>query len=326
MSFNKIKFTTLFLLFVIVLVTSSCANKEKPMPIPTETPTNVVDTPAEIVAQTPETQILETETPVEVIIQTPENATPTEIVIETPVETPQVVKPEEPSKEKPPIIVDKKPEPTVQKPTSGRLIVIDAGHQAKGNSAKEPNGPGSSAMKAKVSSGTKGVSTGLYEYELNLDVTFKLQKELERRGYHVLLVRSSHQVDISNVQRAEFANENGADAFIRIHANGSDDQSVHGALTICQTSSNPYNAATYKQSYSLSEKVLKQMVLATGAKDRGVWQTDTMTGINWSKVPSTIVEMGFMSNPKEDDLLATGSYQDKIVQGISNGIDAYFSN
>jgi N-acetylmuramoyl-L-alanine amidase len=66
------------------------------------------------------------------------------------------------------------------------------------------------------------------------------------------------------------------------------------------------------------------MVDATGAKNRGIWQTDTMTGINWSNVPSTIVEMGFMSNSKEDQLLSTESYQDQIVQGISNGIDEYF--
>lgn len=217
------------------------------------------------------------------------------------------------------------PMDVVKPPSLEKLIVLDAGHQVKGSSTKEANGPGSSILKARVSSGTRGVATKLYEYELNLMVTLKLRTELESRGYQVILVRDNHEVDISNIERAQVANDAGADAFIRIHANGSDDSSVHGMLTICQTSSNPYNANTYKESYALSDRVLKKMVEATGARDRGIWQTDTMTGINWSEVPSTIVEMGFMSNPKEDELLSTEDYQNKVVQGIVNGIDDFFT-
>ncbi len=204
-------------------------------------------------------------------------------------------------------------------------VVIDAGHQRNGNYDKEPLGPGSDEWKSKVTSGTQGCVTGLPEYKLNLMVTMKLKQELESRGYTVILTRDSHDVDLSNAQRAQIANAANADAFIRIHANGAEDPAVHGAMTICQTPDNPYNGELYPQSYALASCVLDGLVAATGCSRQYVWQTDTMSGINWCGVPTTIVEMGYMSNPEEDRLLSSEDYQWSIARGIADGIDAYFA-
>ena len=206
------------------------------------------------------------------------------------------------------------------------LVVIDAGHQQKGNSEKEPVGPGSSEMKAKVAGGTTGVSTGIPEYQLNLQVALLLEEILLERGYEVLMVRSIHEVNISNAERAKVANDAGADAFIRIHANGAADSGVHGAMTLCQTPSNPYNGALYEESRKLSDCVLDAFVEKTGAKKQRVWETDTMSGINWAMVPTTIVEMGYMSNPEEDQRMAAEAYQKLMAEGMADGIDRYFED
>lgn len=209
--------------------------------------------------------------------------------------------------------------------SNGRIVTIDPGHQQYGNSQHEPVGPGAAETKAKVTGGATGVNSRLPEYQLNLNVALKLRDELISRGYTVIMVRETNEVDISNSERAAIANNANSDVFIRIHADSSSSSSAYGMSALCPTPSNIYCSNIYAASRKLSDSLLNSMQAQTGARNRGVTETDTMSGINWSQVPVAIVEMGFMSNPEEDSLLATDDYQSKLAIGMANGIDGYFN-
>jgi N-acetylmuramoyl-L-alanine amidase len=204
------------------------------------------------------------------------------------------------------------------------VICIDPGHQLKGNNQLEPIGPGATVKKPKVSSGTRGVATKKPEYVLNLEISLKLKKELEKRGYKVVMTREIHNVDISNKQRSEIANKAKADLFIRIHADGDTSPKTAGFSVLYPSPSNKYTKAIYAKSKKASEMIYQGMKSTTKAKSKGVVPRSDLTGFNWSKVPVTLIEAGFMTNPSEDRRMSQPSYQDLIVKGISNGVDKYF--
>ncbi len=208
----------------------------------------------------------------------------------------------------------------------GPTVVIDAGHQGPGQdmSGTEPNGPGSSEMKARIVTGTTGRTTGLPEYELNLNVALLLQEELLMRGYQVVMTRETQDVNLSNIDRATIANESGADIMVRIHANGVDDASVSGALCMVPSASNPYVGYMYNECGTLGQCIVDAYCEATGLKNDGLQEVDNMTGINWSQIPVTIIEMGFMTNEGDDLYMADGNNQQTMAAGIADGIDRYF--
>lgn len=207
------------------------------------------------------------------------------------------------------------------------IVAIDPGHQSEkiDMSAPEPNGPGSSGMKAKCTTGTQGAFTGIPEYSLNLSVSLKLKAELESRGYQVVMTRTDNDTAISNKERAEYAAAQGAEICVRIHANGADSSIASGALAMSPSESNPYVSALYEDSNQLSWDILDAYCSVTGFTNWGVQYTDTMTGINWSSIPVTILEMGYMTNENDDRQMNDEAFQSVMASGIADGIDTYFS-
>lgn len=208
---------------------------------------------------------------------------------------------------------------------TGRIICIDAGHQRYGNNALEAIGPGSSTRKPKVTSGTEGKYTHKAESEVNLETAMKLKNILISRGYKVVMVRESQDVNISNIQRAEIANKSNADLAIRIHCDGSGNSALHGYFILTPSSSNKFlPSSIVNSSLRLTKCLLPAIQKTTGATNRGASYRDNLTGTNWSKVPTVLVEMGEMSNKQEDYALSTPAYQEKMALGMANGIDDYF--
>ena len=203
------------------------------------------------------------------------------------------------------------------------VVCLDPGHQTKGNPALEEIAPNSDKKKAKVTTGTRGVVTKKYESELMLEIALKLKTSLESKGYKVIMTRTKNDVDISNKERAIFANDSKADVYIRLHADGSENKNAAGASVLTSSPKNKYTTKVQKESEKFSKILLEEYVKATGAKNRGLIYRDDLTGTNWATVPNTLIELGFMSNAEEDKKLSEKDYQDKIVKGLVNGIDRY---
>jgi len=205
-----------------------------------------------------------------------------------------------------------------------KIVGIDPGHQLHANGSLEPNGPNSSVMKAKVTGGTCGCATGKSESALMLEIGLLLKEELESRGYMVVMTRNKQNVNISNAQRALKLNEK-CNIAVRLHADGLENQSVSGASMQCSTSSNPYIARLFRKCKRLSKCILSAYCKETRRRNRGICYRDDLTGTNFSTIPVTLIEMGFMSNRAEDYYMASANGQKAMVNGIANGIDKYFN-
>ncbi|MEN8076530.1 N-acetylmuramoyl-L-alanine amidase [Clostridioides difficile] len=205
---------------------------------------------------------------------------------------------------------------------SSFIICVDPGHQGKGDSRGEAVAPGSSNKKPRVSSGTAGIATKKAEHIVNLEASMILKELLLEKGYSVVMTRETADVNISNAERAEIANNANANMTIRIHCDSINDGGKTGATILVPSKSSQYTKGIYCESYKYAE-ILKQTLIDKNIKVNGIFERNDITGFNWSKVPVVILEMGFMSNYNEDKMLSNHEYQRKLMECVTKAIDIY---
>jgi N-acetylmuramoyl-L-alanine amidase len=210
--------------------------------------------------------------------------------------------------------------PTAQGAPPAPVVVVDAGHDLRGNPDTEPIGPGSTTRKIKDGGGTHGVVSGFTEAELNMRVAARLGQLLERAGVRVVMTRTKTAgTSMGNVARARIANRARAALFLRIHADGSSDPSARGSHTLYPALRRGWTDDVYAQSKRAARIVQANLVRALRFPDRGLQERSDFTGFNWADVPVILVEMGFMTNRTDDRLLATEAYQLRAAAGLCRG-------
>jgi N-acetylmuramoyl-L-alanine amidase len=176
----------------------------------------------------------------------------------------------------------------------GKTIMIDAGH-----GGRDPGAVGRS---------------GSYEKNLTLDTAFLVKKELERRGAKVLMTRNGDTY-ISLSIRSYQSKRSKADAFISLHYNSAPSNVIANGL-------NSYYY--HSKSKNLAKSIQKSMIVHTGLRDRGTKKGNFYV-IRENNKPAVLLELGFLSDAREEQTLLTSSYQKRASQGIAEGLIDYFN-
>lgn len=215
------------------------------------------------------------------------------------------------------------PTPT---PANKHVVAIDPGQQKSEMKEQEPIGPGAEKTTQKMSYGATSVSTPdkKREYEWTLLFSKELRAELEARGYEVIMTREENDVKISNAERAQKISETNAEIYVSIQADAASKETAHGIYAQVPTRDNPYVKTLYNSSKKLAKAIQTRLITETGAYDRSVREDDSLPALNYSKIPATVLTLGFMTNNEEDTKLWTAEYRQKMIKAICDGIDEYF--
>ena len=294
----------LWAICILLLLLAGCSQKaEAPVAeaVPTEAPVTAAPTaePTALPEQQISIDVTVTETAAPTPVPTPE-PTPTPAPTDTPEPTP------------------------TPGPLEGFVIGLDPGHQRIYDPAQEPVAPGSRETKQKVAGGCRGVKSGVYEYEVNQNVSLLLRDLLEEAGATVVLTHDTLDVNISNSQRAQMFNDANVDLGIRSHCNKNSNSKIGGAFMLVPTEN---RTKFYEDNVRAAKTILAAYCAETGLSMRykdGITYRSDQTGFNWCTRPIINIEMGHLSNPREDALLSDPEFQAKMARGLFNGILRYF--
>lgn len=185
-----------------------------------------------------------------------------------------------------------KPTPPPIPPLPGeRRVMLDPGH-----GGSDPGAVGPSGVKEK---------------DVVLKVALKARDMLIKKGYDVVMTRST-DVFVGLTERRELSNASGADFFVSIHANA-----YNSTAKGTETFGNPSVAA----SWEFANKLQRNMVSSFGLADRGRKDGSKLAVIRANNVPAALVELAFISNPKEEALLKSDAFQTKAAQAIVKSIE-----
>ena len=179
---------------------------------------------------------------------------------------------------------------------------------------------------------------GLKEKDLNLQVSQQLKTKLESLGYTVIMSRSTDVFVDFVTERSRMSNETNADMFISIHFNATGhglDSGEDGIQTYMYqpTGNIPSvinkkwhdNPTRLKYSYKLGSYIHQSVLATTQAKDAGLL-AKSFAVLRETNKPAVLLELGYMDDSKESQKIRTKEYQQKLVDGIIQGIQQYYSN
>ncbi|MDR1323064.1 MAG: N-acetylmuramoyl-L-alanine amidase [Candidatus Margulisbacteria bacterium] len=155
---------------------------------------------------------------------------------------------------------------------------------------------------------------GHKEKDITLVIAKRLQNLLREKGAVALLNRESDE-GMSLNDQAQFAESNKADLLVSVHLNSFVNETASGAETFY------YKPVDYALAKSVHEELLK----VTGQKDRGL-RKSMLHNLNHTTMPGVLIEPLFMSNPREEKLILTPEFQQKLAQGIVAGLEQYLQN
>ena len=176
------------------------------------------------------------------------------------------------------------------------------------------------------------ISGGVREKDLTLSVYNKVSSKLASLGYTVLTSRNVDK-DVDLVDRADQANKANADMLLSIHFNAGGRGIARGIETYYYQATadrvpkinkeNHNNPERLERSRKLANKVQQNLLYQTGANDRGVKRA-SFTVLRETSIPSILVELGFIDNPEERNKIKTNEYQERLANGIVDGIVEYY--